>query len=213
MALARLEDEHAIRPINSCRIAGCQAISIVSRIILGIEECEFGTILRHTILVDLRHTKLTLLIRNVKDRTEVADELGDVEGCEATVLEAIWIGIDLLYELVDAISWLAVIRIHCAHSHPPERIVAFGGAHSANLIFRNTEHSCERIRLDQRVIHSHVTIGVGENVAVGASRKILQRAFQAARLVVPIKMPAFGMSVIEVMIGTIMFSGLHERSG
>ena len=26
-------------------------------------------------------------------------------------------------------------------------------------------------------------------------------------------MPAFGMSVIEVMIGTIMFSGLHERSG
>ena len=27
-------------------------------------------------------------------------------------LKAIWIGIDLLYELVDVISWLTVIRIH-----------------------------------------------------------------------------------------------------
>lgn len=30
MALARLEDEHAIRPINGCRVASCQAISVVS---------------------------------------------------------------------------------------------------------------------------------------------------------------------------------------
>ena len=101
-----------------------------------------------------------------------------------------------------------------AHSRPSECIVAFGGAHSTNLIFRNTEHARERIGFDQRVIHSHVAIGVSEDVTVGTSRKILQRTFQAVRLAsVPIKTPTFSMSIIEMMIGTVvLWQILHERS-
>ena len=211
MALARLEDEHAIAPIDLRGLAdGDSACARLSARAVC-EQGELSAVSRLPVLVDLQHAQLALLVGDEDHRAEVAYELRYVERVVAAARERWGIGVYRSHEGIEARTGLAAICCQGIGCRLPERSVALIRCHSRQ---RRCAQPCglrERFRLYHPVEHAHIAIGVVEQVALSASGQVAQRAAEPARLGIPGEMPAFRAPLIPAALRAVRLCCLQKR--